>query len=193
MTFASSHQSSADWQALQRGLHRFVQTRAPMNEVEDIVSDILEAIIRNQSTLGTASNPSAWIYAVARSKIVDFYRRQSRARDTTNDLQNDPTFHEFSEMTSNDEQSEAAGLSACLSDIISGMEENDQNILTEIDLKRTRQTEFAARHNIGLPSVKSRIQRARKRLRNRLIACCPDGTSDGCGDTCQSTASCTTN
>jgi len=193
MTFASSHHSSTDWQALQRGLHRFVQTRVPINEVEDIVSDILEAIIRNQSTLGTASNPSAWIYAVARSKIVDFYRRQGREDDKTNDLQSDPTFHEQANMNSNDEQSDAAGLSACLSDLIAGMEENDQNILTEIDLKRTRQTAFAAHYNIGLPTVKSRIQRARKRLRNRLIACCPDGSSDNCSDTCLSKAHCTAN
>lgn len=193
MTFASSHQSSADWQALQRGLHRFVQTRAPINEVEDIVSDILEAIIRNQSTLGTASNPSAWVYAVARSKIADFYRRQSSARNKIETLQIDPTLHGVSEIHPADTQSDEAGLSACFSELIAGMEDNDQTILTEIDLKRTRQTEFAIRHAIGLPTVKSRIQRARKRLRNRLIACCPDGTTYGCHDTCKSTATCTTN
>ncbi|MBX2832620.1 MAG: sigma-70 family RNA polymerase sigma factor [Rhodospirillales bacterium] len=192
MTFASSHHSSADWQALQKGLHRFAQTRVPINEVEDIVSDILEAIIRNQSTLATASNPSAWVYAVARSKIVDFYRRQSRTLNTTETLQIDPTLHGLSETHPPDTQSDKAGLSTCLSELIAGMKDNDQTILTEIDLKRTRQTEFAIRHAIGLPTVKSRIQRARKRLRNRLIACCPDGTPYGCQDTCKSTATCTT-
>lgn len=193
MKFASSHHSSADWQALQKGLHRFVQTRVPVNEVEDVVSDILEAIIRTQSTLSTASNPSAWVYAVARSKIVDFYRRQSRKRSTTNNLQSDPTWYGHAEMIPVDTQPDEADLSTCLSDIISGMDDDDQNILTEIDLKRTRQTEFSARHAIRLPTVKSRVQRARKRLRNRLIACCPDGTSDGCGNTCQNNTTCATN
>lgn len=190
MTFPPSHPTSADWQALKTGLHRFVRSRVSAKEVEDVVSDILEIIIRNKTSLAAAQNPSAWIYAVARNKIVDFYRKRSRDYAMTTAFENDPTNPGQITNHGDDGPTEATGLADCLSGVIAGMAATDRTILAEIDLKQTRQTEFALRHDIALATVKSRIQRARKRLRDRLISCCPDGTSSGCRTTCQGNAVC---
>ncbi|WP_336079364.1 sigma-70 family RNA polymerase sigma factor [Thalassospira sp. CH_XMU1448-2] len=187
MTFASAHHTSADWQALRKGLHRFVQNRIPRHAVEDVVSDILEAIIRNKQTLGAASNPTAWIYAVARSKVVDFYRKQGRERTALQNLQTDPT-RDLAQ-TSPD----SAGLHDCLAAFISELTDADQKILREIDLEQKRQTDFAAQHAIALPTVKSRVQRARRRLRDRLIACCPNGSTHKCDHSCPDSGSCDAN
>jgi RNA polymerase sigma-70 factor (ECF subfamily) len=190
MKFASTHHTTSDWQALQKGLRSFVYHRLPQDAVDDVVADILETIIRKKSDLRGAANPSAWIYAVARSKVVDFYRRQGRERKALDILNSDPT------LLTHDDEHDQAGLHECVIGFIGRLDETDQTILEEIDIKGTRQTDFASRNAIALPTVKSRVQRARNRLRDRLIACCPDngedysGDAKTCEDTCGGTTSC---
>ncbi len=186
MVFKPIQNQSSDWQALQTGLRRFVQTRVKYDAVDDVVSDILEAIIRNKSGLANASNPSAWIYACARSKVVDHYRRTGRERHTLDAYENDPTTLIAND---GDETVNPTDLHDCLAGLINGMSFEDRTILHEIDLNQTRQTDFAAKNTLALPTVKSRVQRARKRLRDRLIACCPDCRTYGCQDTCNGTSS----
>ncbi|WP_404424109.1 sigma-70 family RNA polymerase sigma factor [Thalassospira australica] len=193
MTFNVSHQTSPDWQALRKGLHSFVRSRVPENDIDDVVSDILEAIVRNKASLQTADNPSAWIYAVARSKITDFYRKQGRHRMAQYDLKTDPTLPGSPKNQSVDARPDMTGLSDCLLGFISSMPDADRTVLTEIDLQQTRQTDFATRYDIALPTVKSRVRRARKRLRDRLVSCCPTGMPDGCNNTCRGTTPCGVN
>lgn len=189
MTFSAIRHSSSDWQALQKGLHRFVRSRVPIDAVEDVVSDILEAIIRSKSSLANASNPSAWIYACARSKVVDYYRKRDRENRALDALKAEQEIHLATD-ASQERNEDASGLHECLGALIVDMDRDDQHILGEIDLKQTRQTEFARKSNLPVPTVKSRIQRARKRLRDRLVACCPDGCDDNCQRSTKDTAAC---
>lgn len=189
MTFSAIRHSSSDWQALQKGLHRFVRSRVPLDAVEDVVSDILEAIIRSKSSLAIASNPSAWIYACARSKVVDYYRKRGRENRALDTLKAEQEIHLATD-ASQDRDEDTSGLHECLGALIVDMDRDDQHILGEIDLKQTRQTEFARNSNLPLPTVKSRIQRARRRLRDRLVACCPDGCDDNCQRSAEDTSTC---
>ena len=175
---------------MQKGLYRFVYRRLPQEAVEDLVSDIIETIIRRKSDLHSATNPSAWIYAVARNKVSDFYRRKGHESAALETLIGDPT------LSSNEQQQDKPGLHECVMGFIGRLSETDQTILEEIDINGTRQTDFAHRNAIALPTVKSRVQRARNRLRDRLVACCPDDGEDDSGDAktcqgaCDSTTSC---
>ncbi|BDW94484.1 hypothetical protein MACH10_01690 [Thalassospira tepidiphila] len=190
MKFASTDHTNSDWQALQNGLRSFVYHRLPQDAVDDVVADILETIIRKKSDLCLASNPSAWIYAVARSKVADFYRRQGREHTALQALNTDPT------LLNHDEPHDKPGLQACVMGLIGRLSETDQTVLEEIDINGTRQTDFATRNAIALPTVKSRVQRARNRLRDRLVACCPangedsNGNATTCQGTCDSRTSC---
>lgn len=197
MKFASTHHTNSDWQALQKGLRSFVYHRLPEDAVDDVVADILETIIRKKSDLRLASNPSAWIYAVARSKVADFYRRQGREHTALQALNTDPT------LLNHDEPHDKPGLHDCVMGFIGRLSETDQAILEEIDINGTRQTDFATRNAIALPTVKSRVQRARNRLRDRLVACCPGGDlgnggdigdaggdATACNGACQNTGAC---
>lgn len=193
MKFASTHHTNSDWQALQKGLRSFVYHRLPQDAVDDVVADIVETIIRKKSDLRLASNPSAWIYAVARNKVADFYRRQGRERTALETLNSDTT------LLNPDEQPDKPGLHECVMGFIGLLSKTDQTILEEIDINGTRQTDFANRNAIALPTVKSRVQRARNRLRDRLIACCPNGANDDsgnattCQEICQTATTCAPN
>ena len=111
-------------------------------------------------------------------KLLDMYKSDPTT-ETPNNLNR-----------TTDDDADVNGLNDCLTGIISTMAAGDQNILRAIDLNRTRQIDFATQNNLALPTVKSRIQRARKRLRNRMIACCPDGGMSTCERTCITATSC---
>ncbi|WP_417814846.1 RNA polymerase sigma factor [Thalassospira alkalitolerans] len=179
---------SPDWQALKKGLLGYVHKRVPERDCDDVVADILEAIIRHRAKLQHSDNPSAWIYAIAKNKITDHFRKTARRHNNLKDAMNDPTFNVPDQQISKDDIMSISGLAICLSPLIAGMDRQDRLILKAIDLEEMRQTDYAAHHGIILPTVKSRIQRARQRLRNRLLACCPDGSAQpnqncaqGCG------------
>ena len=188
MKLNTKTQTNADWQALKTGLHRFVLSRVPKDDADDVVSDILETIIRNRESLRDATNPSAWIFTIARNKITDFYRSRNRQQSSINALATDPTTGPQAQKPTGGMRQNPSELANCLSGVIADMADTDQTVLHEIDLKNTRQTEFAIQHGIALPTVKSRVQRARKRLRDKLIACCPDGTANNCDAACHCTA-----
>ncbi|WP_033070050.1 sigma-70 family RNA polymerase sigma factor [Thalassospira australica] len=184
MKLNTKTQTTADWQALKTGLHRFVLSRVPKDDADDVVSEILETIIRNRDSLRDAANPSAWIFAIARNKVADFYRHRGRERTLHHALNNDPT------LSDQDQQHDQPGLHDCIISFIGRLSPSDQNILEEIDMNGTRQTDFASRNVIALPTVKSRVQRARNRLRNRLIACCPHQRLGSDGDRADDTTCC---
>lgn len=63
-------------------------------------------------------------------------------------------------------------LTACLPRVLSELSEADREVLTRCDLEGVPQAEFAAQHGLSLSAVKSRVQRARVRLRTRLSEAC---------------------
>ena len=63
-------------------------------------------------------------------------------------------------------------LSDCLDPMLRTLSESDADLLRRIDLKGEAQTELAASLGIPLSTLKSRVQRARTKLRSAFDACC---------------------
>jgi len=106
-------------------------------------------------------NARALLFRVARNALVDRYRMQ---RDQVERPKN---------LASNEPVSEAVeALSECLPRILSELSEEDRNVITQCDLNGISQQEYADSQGISLPAAKSRIQRARKRMRHRLESGC---------------------
>ena len=55
--------------------------RADPAQVEDLVQDILVAIHTRRATFDRTQPVTAWVYAIARHKLVDHYRRLGRRPD----------------------------------------------------------------------------------------------------------------
>lgn len=50
-----------------------------MADVEDLTQEVLLAVHRQRHTLDTSQPVTAWVHAVARYKLIDFYRSTSRS------------------------------------------------------------------------------------------------------------------
>ncbi|GIH95661.1 hypothetical protein Psi01_62910 [Planobispora siamensis] len=137
------------------------------DEAEDIVQEVLARISRGASGPRDAGRLEAWVYQITRNAIIDHHRaavRAGRARARA-----------VFDRSLTAEAADPGALSAladCLAPMLARLPERDRQAITMVDYEGLTQTEAARRLGLSVPGMKSRVQRARTRLRALLLACC---------------------
>jgi RNA polymerase sigma-70 factor (ECF subfamily) len=130
-------------------------------EVDDLLQDLFLKALRQGERFCTVQNARAWLFEVARHTLAD---RLRVARDTValpEDLCTPP-----------DEIDTVDALTTCLPRVLAELSPEDREAITLCDLQGLPQAEFAQRTGLGLSAAKSRVQRARQRLRERMTQVC---------------------
>ena len=150
------------WQACERELHAFLRHRAPEGvSADDLLQDLfLKALLKDRAFC-EIENPRAWLFEVARNLVHDQLRRKRDTRPVPDDLP-----------TPEPELDIADGLVDCLPRVLSELAQADREVIELCDLGNMTQAQFARIKALSLPAAKSRIQRARQRLRAQLIEAC---------------------
>ena len=130
-------------------------------DAEDLLQDVFLKAMRQGERFCAITNARAWLYEVARNALAD---RLRLARDTV----------ELPEDLSADVEDAATvdSLAACLPRVLGELSREDREAITLCDLEGLPQEEYARRKGLSLPGAKSRVQRARKRLREQLTLSC---------------------
>ena len=130
-------------------------------DAEDLLQDVFLKAMRQGERFCAITNARAWLYEVARNTLAD---RLRLARNTV----------ELPENLSAETEEVAAvdSLAACLPRVLAELNPEDREAITLCDLERLPQEEYARRKGLSLPGAKSRVQRARKRLREQLTQSC---------------------
>jgi RNA polymerase sigma-70 factor (ECF subfamily) len=160
-------------EAIYRRFHHelmgFVERRVGDREqAEDIVQEIFVRIQRSLSQLETVGNVRAWLYRITRNAVVDHYR-------TRRDEQHgsvDPTHEPPADEDDFTEPEVRAPLVASLRRMLEELPEKYRVALELHELEGLTQEAVAHRLSLSVPGAKSRIQRARKQLREEFLACC---------------------
>jgi len=156
------------WDDLRTRLNRYVRRKVDVDASEDLVHDILLRVLQNEKTLSDADNPIAWIYTVAKNRIADYYRKQSRVN-----LANDSNLLEDEYA---DTETPTIGIDKdfadCLRPLTARLEPKYREALQLVDFNEMKQAEAANQIGISLSGMKSRVQRARIKLKEELLACC---------------------
>lgn len=128
---------------------------------EDALQNTFVKAIAEGSGFCSLENPRAWLFRVAKNLLIDHYRKQ---RDTV----------EIDENMGEPEEEIPAlvSLSKCLPHALDRLDEEDREAITRCDLEGMKQAHFAELKGLSLPGAKSRVQRARKRLKQTLQANC---------------------
>ncbi len=130
-------------------------------DAEDLLQDVFLKASRQGERFCAITNARAWLYEVARNALAD---RLRLARDTVG-LPDD--------LTADTEETAAVdSLAACLPRVLFELSPEDREAITLCYLERLSQEEYARRKGLSLPGAKSRVQRARKRLREQLTHVC---------------------
>jgi len=150
------------WNAYAAELRHWASRRlANPAEVEDLLQDLFLKALRQGDRFCSIDNTRAWLFEVARNALAD----RLRARHDSEALHDD--LADTVEETATVDQ-----LASCLPRVLSELTEEDREAITWCDLQGMPQAEFARLKNLSMSGAKSRLQRARERLRTRMATAC---------------------
>lgn len=130
----------------------------------DLLQDtFLKALLQKQAFCDI-QNQRAWLYRVARNMLIDKQRRANQ--EQVLNLSNDDSIWEAHELPVID------SLAQCLPKALSNLTESERDIIKQCDLQGLTQQQFAKKNGLTLVATKSRIQRARQKLKNILQTKC---------------------
>lgn len=129
---------------------------------EDLLQEVFLRAMRQGQGFCTLEQPRAWLFQVARNALIDHART---ARPWV-ELGDDLTAPEP------EERDPVDALDACLARNLQRLEADDRAILAACDLRGQTVKRFAYHAGLSLAAAKSRLLRARQRLRALLVLHC---------------------
>jgi RNA polymerase sigma-70 factor (ECF subfamily) len=151
------------WREFQDPIRRFLHARiANAADADDLLQRIFLRVHQGLPALHDTGKIQGWIYQIARNAVVDYYRRRR-----TEELR-----AELPELAQSLDGEDEVDLRPAIRRMVAALptEYRDAIVLTEF--QGLSQVELAARLGISVPGAKSRVQRARGKLRQMLDDCC---------------------
>jgi len=150
------------WHRHEAELHGWLQARLHnRSDADDMLQDLFLKCVRQQDRFCEIDNARAWMFEVARNALIDRLRLTRDQVELPADL-----------ATIEDDVAPVDSLVACLPRVLSELSAEDREAITLCDLQGMSQQAYADLKGISLPGAKSRIQRARKRMRAQLTSVC---------------------
>ncbi len=139
-------------------------------EAEDLTQSILAKAHRRLGTLRETTRFHQWIFRIARRAVIDHYRRSANQPPTA-EAAIEPTADRHRALTREEERFHAE-LIRYVREVVESLPEPYRSALIATEYKGMTQTAYAEREGITVPAAKSRVQRARKKMREQMERCC---------------------
>ena len=136
------------------------------DQAQDLLQDVFIKAMKHKDVFCRIENAKSWLFTVAKNSFIDSYRKSKGEGQSILDGIED--FH------SDDKEDSApiSDLEQCLSRVILELEYDDKDIIEHCDIQGMSQGDYAQNKKLSLSATKSRIQRARKKLRQQMILSC---------------------
>jgi RNA polymerase sigma-70 factor (ECF subfamily) len=159
------------WRDLHTSLRRFVGRRVSESaDADDIVQRVFLQVHRSLPMLRDGDRLHAWLYQTARHAIADHYRAPAR-REIAAGLSSEVAPDEPAPERG-DDRAALRELASCLEPLLASLTPADREALHLVEVEGLTQIEAARRLGLSSSGMKSRVQRARHRLRGVVEACC---------------------
>jgi len=130
-------------------------------EVEDLVQESLLAVHNQRHTYDLGQPVTAWVYAIARYKLIDLLRRRSRT-----DVLNDPLDEENELLISSD--NEAAEARRDVAKLLEDLPDRQRVPIIHMKIEGLSVTETARRTGMSVSAVKVGVHRGLKTLAAKI-------------------------
>lgn len=154
-----------------REIFAYIQTKVgDLAAAEDLTQ---ETFLKVQNSLSKGTEPEhfrGWIYKIARNSVIDFMNR--RRRFLAFDEAQDPAEIQQSEVADPIDSEFRQGLFSYAAKVIEGMPSEEREALTLTELDGFSREELARHLGISVSAAKSRVVRARAKLRKTIEECC---------------------
>jgi RNA polymerase sigma-70 factor, ECF subfamily len=151
------HATLLTWNKLQYDLRKFVYGKVKDKATaDDIVQDVFLKVQANLFQLKESEKITGWIYQITRHAVVDHFRRHGKTIKAA-DLNWESSHHEFNDC-----------VAQCLRDLMLTLPDKYREALELTEINNLSQIELAEHLKISHSGARSRVQRARKMLRDKL-------------------------
>lgn len=144
-------------------LLKFVGSRLPDSaDAEDIVQEVFLRIHTNLDKVHEIDRLEGWVYQIARNCIIDYYRSRKRLEPLV----------EFAIEDEHHEPDTAEELIPYMREVVQELPESYREALILTEYQGLSQQALADRLGISLSGAKSRVQRARQKVKDIMLTCC---------------------
>jgi RNA polymerase sigma-70 factor (ECF subfamily) len=151
------------WSAHEAELRGYLRHRlGDAQDADELLQDVFLKALRQGGRFCAVENARAWLFQVTRNALADRLRSSRDQIPLPEDLP----------APAAETMPQVDGLSQCLPRVLAELSETDRLALTLCDLEGQPQQVLADRLGLSLPGAKSRLQRARVRLRQCLVEAC---------------------
>lgn len=160
--------TTAIWQQFNDQLLGFIKARVnnPVN-AEDILQDVFVKIHQKSKQLTDSDKLASWVYQITRNSIIDYYRKKKLP------ISDGEIFDTLEEETDHsDSYRKNPQFTKCLMPFIDQLPEKYQDALNKTIYGDLSQKEYAQELGVSYTAAKSRVQRARKQLKELFTECC---------------------
>lgn len=151
------------WSASKAELLGYLRHRVGhLEDAEEVLQEVFIKAMRQGEQFCAVGNPRAWLFQVARNALADRLRVSRDHVALPDDLV----------APAPEGAPPVDDLSQCLPRVLSELSEEDRLAITFCDIEGKSQQDLADRLGVSLSGAKSRLQRARKRLKARMEQGC---------------------
>jgi len=152
------------WDQYSRRLMAFIRSRVGDDaEAEDILQEVFIRVHRHLCCQPEWNKPESWFYQIARNLIIDHYRRRREIVELLESVPAEPDLPE---------ENPEAVLALSLKEMVNELPETYRQALLLTEYQGLTQKQLAESLGLSLSGAKSRVQRAREKLRAMLLRCC---------------------
>lgn len=154
------------WNKFRNELLNFIKAKVDDEyEAEDILQEVFIKIYRNIEQLDDQAKLKPWLYKITNNTIIDYYRKRKDSAFQIEEVEGVlGNVEENANM--NDE------MLTCLKLFLYELPDKYKEPLEMYEFKGMKHREISEKLNITMSGSKTRIQRAREKLREVLIKCC---------------------
>ena len=135
-------------------------------DAEDILQNVFIRISGNVDRLTDEFKLKNWMFTITRNAIIDYYRANASNRRTAIPEEIDENIIDVGD------PDPTKGLDQCMNTMIALLPEEYREIIIESEIKGIKQKDLADKYGIAYPSMRSRVQRGRERLKQLFYNCC---------------------
>lgn len=135
-------------------------------DAEDILQNVFIKISSNVGKLAEDAKLKNWIFTITRNAIIDYYRVNATKKKVAVQDEIDENVFE------SEDPDPTKGLDQCMNSMIGLLPEEYRDIITDSEIMGVRQKDLADKYGMPYPSMRSRVQRGRERLKQLFNNCC---------------------
>jgi RNA polymerase sigma-70 factor (ECF subfamily) len=151
---------SSLWIDYKNGLKYYILKKVKDQEIaNDLSHEVLMKIYNSCCSGSEIKNVRSWMFQIAHNTTIDYLKKENKF------------IHEVPEIFEKDENNSYKEAEGLLKPLIELLPEKYAIPLQLSDIEELKQVEVSAKLNLSLTATKSRIQRARKLLKEKIIEC----------------------